>query len=67
MFPSSRSNIQAPPKPIRSQMPGSHEGSKSSDSSGIANINTDINLDFEKNSPFKEGVISKAYQRPNAI
>ena len=35
-----------PPKPIRSQMPGSHEGSQSSDSSGSTNINTDINLDF---------------------
>ena len=54
-----------PPKPIRSQMPGSHEGSQSSDSSGSTNINTDINLDFEENSPFHTGVISEAYQGPN--
>ena len=54
-----------PPKPIRSQMLGSHEGSQSSDSSGSTNINTDINLDFEENSPFQEGVISEVNQRPN--
>ena len=48
-------------------MPGSHEGSQSSDSSGSTNINTDINLDFEENSPFQEGVISEAYQRPNKL
>ena len=29
------------------------------------NTNTDINLDFEENSPFQEGVISEAYQRPD--
>ena len=29
------------------------------------NINSDINLDFEENSPFQEGVISEAYQRPD--
>ena len=29
------------------------------------NINPDINLDFEENSPFQEGVISKMIQRPD--
>ena len=48
------------PKPIRSQMPGSHEGSQSSDSSGSTTINTDINSDSEKHSQFQEGVISEA-------
>ena len=54
-----------PPKLIRSQVPGSHQGSQSSDSSGSTNINTDINLDFEENSPFQDVVIWEAYQRPN--
>ena len=54
-----------PPKPIRSEMPGSHEGSQSSNSSGSTNINTDINLDFKENSPFQEDVMSEeAYQSP---
>ena len=29
------------------------------------NINSDINFDFEENSPFREGVISKTFQRPD--
>ena len=29
------------------------------------NISSDINLDFEENSQFQEGVISEAYQRLN--
>ena len=37
-----------PPKMIRSNMPRSQESSPSSDSTG----STDINLDFEENSPF---------------
>ena len=45
-----------PPKPIRSNMPRSQENSQSSLS--IENFNPDINLDFEENSPFQEGVIS---------
>ena len=52
-----------PPKPIRSNVPRSQESSQSSPSS--ENIGSDINLDFEENSPFQEGVISEAYQRPN--
>ena len=51
------------PKPIRSNMPRSQESLQSSPS--IKNINPDINLDFEENSPFQEGIISEAYQRPD--
>ena len=50
-----------PPKPIRSKMPRSQENLQSS--SSIDNINADINLDFEENSPFQEGVISETSQR----
>ena len=50
-----------PAKPIRSNMPRSQESSQSSPS--VKNINPDINLDFEKNSPFQEGVISEVFQR----
>ena len=57
----SRSNLQAPPKPIRSNMPRSQESSQNSPST--ENINPDINLDFEENSPFQEFVISEVYQR----
>ena len=49
-------------KPIRSNMPRSQESLHSSPN--IENINPDINLDFEENSPFQEGIISEAYQRP---
>ena len=44
-------------------MPGSQESSQSSTST--ENINPDINLDIEENSPFQEGVISEAFQRPD--
>ena len=50
-----------PPKPIRYNVSGSQESSQSSPSS--ENISSDINLDWEENSPFQEGIISKAYQR----
>ena len=52
-----------PPKPIRSDMPRSQERSQSSTS--VEKINPDINLDFEENFLFQEGVISEAYQRLN--
>ena len=42
-------------------MPRSQESSQSS--SSVENINPDINLDFEENSPFQEGVISETLQR----
>ena len=44
-------------------MPRSQESSQSSLS--VENINPDINLDFEENSPFQEGVISETFQRPD--
>ena len=28
-------------------------------------INPELNIDFEENSPFQEGIISETYQRPN--
>ena len=46
-------------KPIRSNMPRSQERSQSS--SSVQNINPDIDLDFEENSPFQEGVISEIF------
>ena len=55
------SNLQAPPKPIRSNMPRSQGSSQSSPS--VENINPDISLDFEKNSPFEEGIMSETLQR----
>ena len=54
-----------PLKPVRSFTPESHEGLQSSNSSEIANISPGVNLDFEENSAFLEGVISEAYQRPD--
>ena len=52
-----------PPKPIRSNMPRSQESSQSSPS--VENINPDVNLDFEENFPFQEGIISETLQRPD--
>ena len=43
-------------------MPRNQESSPS-----VENINPDINLDFEENSPFQEGVITEAYQRPDKL
>ena len=51
---------RSPPKPIRSSMPRSQESSQSSPST--ENINPDINLDFEENSPFQEGFFSETFQ-----
>ena len=52
-----------PSKPITSNMLRSQESSQSS--SSVENINPDINLDFEENSPFQEGIISETFQRPD--
>ena len=52
---------RSPPKLIRSNVPRSQESSQSSLS--VENINPDINLDFEENSPFQEGVFSEFFQR----
>ena len=59
------STYRPPPKPIRSNLPSSHESSPSS--SSVKNINPDINLDFEENSLFQEGVISDMFQRLDKI
>ena len=52
-------------KPIRSNVPRSQESSQSS--SSIENINPNINLDFEENSPLQEGVISETFQRTDKM
>ena len=44
-----------PSKLVRTPMPGSSENT---------DINPEINIDFEENSPF-QGVISETYQRPD--
>ena len=56
-------NYRPPPKPIRSNVPRSQESLQIS--SNVENINPDIILDFEENSPFQEGVISEFFQRPD--
>ena len=61
----SRPNLQAPPTPIKSNVPKSQEISQSSPSSEYTS--SDINLDFKENSPSQEGVISEAYQRPDKL
>ena len=33
-------------------------------SQNVQDINPNINLDFEENSPFQEGVMSETFQRP---
>ena len=45
------------PKPVKtsiSKVPGS-----------LLDIDSEVNTDFEENSPFQEGVISETYQRPD--
>ena len=39
--------------------------SQCSQSSNTKVDNSDINFDFEENSPFQEGVMSKTFQRPD--
>ena len=53
--------FRPPSKPIRSDMSRGQESLQSSPSP--KNISSDINSDFEENSPFQEGIISEAYQR----
>ena len=53
---------RSPPKSIRHDM-SNQQGSQSS--TGIEDINPNINSDFEENSPFQEGVTSKTFQRLN--
>ena len=53
------------PNLLESNMPRGQESSQSSHSPKYTS--SDINLDFEENSPFQEGVISEAYQRPDIL
>ena len=48
--------LRPPPKPLRIHT-----------SEGQENIDNkpEINIDFEENSPFQEGVISETYQKPD--
>ena len=48
-----------PPKPITQNM--TH--AQSSQSSNVDNNNSNINFDFEENSPFQEGIMSETFQR----
>ena len=49
-----------PPKPIKQDI--SYPQSSQS-STNIENINPKINFDFEENSLFQEGIMSKTFQR----
>ena len=50
------------PKPIKQDM--SYPQSSQS-STSMEDINPNINFDFEENSPFQEGVMSRTFQRPD--
>ena len=52
-----------PPKPIKQNVsnPKSSQGS-----TNVEDIKHNINLDFEENSPFQEGIMSKTFQRPDS-
>ena len=50
------------PKPITQDVSNPQS---SQSSTRIEGINPNINFDFEENSPFLEGVMSKAFQRPD--
>ena len=52
-----------PPKPIKQNM--TH--AQSSQSSKINNNNSDINFDFEENSPFQEGIMSETFSETTQI
>ena len=54
-----------PPKPVRTYTSESYGDSQSSNNSEITNADPRINLDFEEKSPFQEGDISEAYQKPD--
>ena len=51
---------RTPPKPIKQDVSYPQHSQSSND---IENIN--LNFDFEENSPFQEGVMSKTFQRPD--
>ena len=61
MFPSIQVQLTGPlPNLLDPSVTGGQESLQSSHSLEYAS--SDINLDFEENSPFQEGVISEAYQ-----
>ena len=51
--------LRHPPKPIKKNL----TWVQSSLNSKVKEINPSINFDFEENSPFQEGVMSKTFQR----
>ena len=51
-----------PPKPIRHDV-SNQQGSQSLP--GTEDINPNVNLDFQENTPFQEGFMSKTFQRPD--
>ena len=53
--------LRPPPKPIKQNM----TYVQSLLNSNVKDINPNINLDFEENSPFQEGIISEMFQRPD--
>ena len=53
--------LRPPPKPIKQNL--THV--QSSQNSNVKDINPNINFDFEENSPFQEGIMSKMFQRPD--
>ena len=58
MFPSTRIQFKDPHlKPIKQDL------SYPQSSTNVENINLNINFDFEGNSPFQEGIMSKTFQR----
>ena len=52
-------SYRPPSKPTRTLTSGSSQSSESTD------INPEINIDSEENSPFQEGIILETYQRPD--
>ena len=46
-----------PPKPVKTSVPKICRS--------LSDIDPELNMDFEDNSPFQEGVISEKYQRPD--
>ena len=53
--------VYRPPSKFTRQDVSNQKGSQSS--SSTEDINPNINLDFEENSPFQDGVMSKTFQR----
>ena len=52
-------HLRPPNQPIEQNI--SHD----QNSQKVQGINSNINFDFEENSPFQEGVMSETFQRPD--